>query len=358
MCRVADALSAGGRRSRSAPAPSEPVSTPILSSRRKVREWSSLDDHPAARCCLRILFEAQSNCDALVELSRALKVIAWPPTKIAQKRPRRPRALGRAPASASSFLPELQKGSSIMPGKVNPAMPEVVPQVSRAGERHEDDAISGGGLQGQLELNVRSTQIARNLLQSIHLLLDRVARRSPRSASTASRSTRRAPSARPSRRSRSPPRSTSTSATTRGGDREEGLGVGAHPARHRDRGGHEALPSTTASSTYARSRRGIRPSLRRHGSSALALVALRGAVTAASRGGSPRGAPGRAGSPGAVLNFTRALPGLAQDGVDTRPGFSVSHAEVGQDGVPGSSPAEESDRPRSRPPRVRFPGDA
>ncbi|HEY8303844.1 MAG TPA: lyase family protein, partial [Solirubrobacteraceae bacterium] len=67
------------------------------------------------------------------------------------------------------FLPELQKGSSIMPGKVNPVIPEVVLQVS-AQVIGNDTAITVGGLQGQFELNVRIPLIARNLLQSLDLL--------------------------------------------------------------------------------------------------------------------------------------------------------------------------------------------
>jgi fumarate hydratase class II len=67
------------------------------------------------------------------------------------------------------FLPELQKGSSIMPGKVNPVMPEVVLQVS-AQVIGNDTAITIGGMQGQFELNVRIPLIARNLLGSIGLL--------------------------------------------------------------------------------------------------------------------------------------------------------------------------------------------
>ena len=67
------------------------------------------------------------------------------------------------------FLPELQKGSSIMPGKVNPVLPEVVLQVG-AQVIGNDTAITIGGMQGQFELNVRIPLIARNLLQSIHLL--------------------------------------------------------------------------------------------------------------------------------------------------------------------------------------------
>ena len=67
------------------------------------------------------------------------------------------------------FLPELQKGSSIMPGKVNPVIPEVVMQVG-AQVIGNDTAITIGGLQGNFELNVRIPLIARNLLGSIGLL--------------------------------------------------------------------------------------------------------------------------------------------------------------------------------------------
>jgi fumarate hydratase class II len=66
-------------------------------------------------------------------------------------------------------LPELQKGSSIMPGKVNPVIPEVVIQV---GDQviGNDAAITAAGSQGQFELNVRVPLIARNLLDQIKLL--------------------------------------------------------------------------------------------------------------------------------------------------------------------------------------------
>ena len=67
------------------------------------------------------------------------------------------------------FLPELQKGSSIMPGKVNPVIPEVVLQVA-AQVIGNDTAITIGGMQGNFELNVRIPLIARNLLSSIALL--------------------------------------------------------------------------------------------------------------------------------------------------------------------------------------------
>src|SRR3954464_4927770 len=112
-------------------------------------------------------FEAQANRDALVELSGALKVIAVSLIKIAGDLA----LMGSGPRAGIGeiFLPELQKGSSIMPGKVNPVMPEVVLQVG-AQVIGNDTAITIGGLQGQFELNVRIPLIARNLLQSIQLL--------------------------------------------------------------------------------------------------------------------------------------------------------------------------------------------
>jgi fumarate hydratase class II len=112
-------------------------------------------------------FEAQANRDALVELSGALKVVAVSLIKIAQDLA----LMGSGPRAGIGeiFLPELQKGSSIMPGKVNPVLPEVVMQVG-AQVIGNDVAITIGGLQGNFELNVRIPLIARNLLGSIHLL--------------------------------------------------------------------------------------------------------------------------------------------------------------------------------------------
>jgi fumarate hydratase, class II len=112
-------------------------------------------------------FEAQANRDALVELSGALKTVAVSLTKIAQDLA----LMGSGPITglAELRLPELQKGSSIMPGKVNPVIPEVVLQVS-AQVIGNDTAITIGGMQGQFELNVRVPLIARNLIQSIQLL--------------------------------------------------------------------------------------------------------------------------------------------------------------------------------------------
>jgi fumarate hydratase class II len=112
-------------------------------------------------------FEAQASRDALVELSGALKVVAVSLTKIAGDLA----LMGSGPRAglAEIRLPELQKGSSIMPGKVNPVIPEVVLQVA-AQVIGNDTAITVGGMQGQFELNVRIPLIARNLLQSLHLL--------------------------------------------------------------------------------------------------------------------------------------------------------------------------------------------
>ncbi len=112
-------------------------------------------------------FEAQGNRDALVELSGALKVIAVSFTKIANDLA----LMGSGPRAGIGeiYLPELQKGSSIMPGKVNPVIPEVTLQVA-AQVIGNDAAITIAGSQGNFELNVRVPLIARNLLESISLL--------------------------------------------------------------------------------------------------------------------------------------------------------------------------------------------
>jgi fumarate hydratase, class II len=112
-------------------------------------------------------FESQAARDALVETSGALKTVAVSLTKIANDL----RFLGSGPRAGLSeiFLPELQKGSSIMPGKVNPVIPEVVTQVA-AQVIGNDAAIAIGGMQGHFELNVFVPLMARNLIGSIKLL--------------------------------------------------------------------------------------------------------------------------------------------------------------------------------------------
>jgi len=112
-------------------------------------------------------FEAQAARDGLVEASGALKVVAVSLTKIANDL----RLMGSGPRAGLSeiFLPELQKGSSIMPGKVNPVIPEVVTQVA-AQVIGNDTTITIGGMNGHFELNVYIPLMARNLLDSIKLL--------------------------------------------------------------------------------------------------------------------------------------------------------------------------------------------
>jgi fumarate hydratase, class II len=113
------------------------------------------------------LFEATAARDGIVEASGALKALAVSLTKIANDI----RYLGSGPRAglAEISLPELQKGSSIMPGKVNPVIPEVVTQVS-AQVIGNDAAITVGGMQGHFELNVFVPLLARNILDSVKLL--------------------------------------------------------------------------------------------------------------------------------------------------------------------------------------------
>ena len=112
-------------------------------------------------------FEAQANRDALVEVSGALKVVAVSLTKIANDL----RWMGSGPRAglAEIRLPELQKGSSIMPGKVNPVICEVCTQVA-AQVIGNDAAITVGGLSGTFELNVYVPLMAKTLLESIGIL--------------------------------------------------------------------------------------------------------------------------------------------------------------------------------------------
>jgi fumarate hydratase class II len=127
----------------------------------RVREKLGLGEAPRDR------FEAQGNRDALVELHGALKVVAVSLTKIANDLV----LMGSGPSTGllELRLPELQKGSSIMPGKVNPVIPEVVLQVA-AQVIGNDTAVTVAGTQGNFELNVRVPVIARNLFESLRIL--------------------------------------------------------------------------------------------------------------------------------------------------------------------------------------------
>jgi fumarate hydratase, class II len=112
-------------------------------------------------------FEAQAARDGLVEASGALRTIAVSLTKIANDI----RWMGSGPRTglAEIQLPDLQPGSSIMPGKVNPVLPEAVTQVA-AQVIGNDAAVAWGGANGAFELNVYIPMMARNALESFKLL--------------------------------------------------------------------------------------------------------------------------------------------------------------------------------------------
>jgi fumarate hydratase class II len=112
-------------------------------------------------------FEAQGSRDALVEASGVLRTIAVGLNKISNDI----RWMGSGPRTGLTeiFLPDLQPGSSIMPGKVNPVLCEAVCQVV-AQVVGNDAAVAWGGAAGNFELNVMLPVIARNLLESIRLL--------------------------------------------------------------------------------------------------------------------------------------------------------------------------------------------
>ena len=112
-------------------------------------------------------FEAQAARDGLVEASGALRTIAVSLTKIANDI----RWMGSGPLTGLGeiSLPDLQPGSSIMPGKVNPVLPEAVTQVA-AQVIGNDAAVAFGGASGAFELNVYIPMMARNVLESFKLL--------------------------------------------------------------------------------------------------------------------------------------------------------------------------------------------
>ncbi|MEV6278071.1 class II fumarate hydratase [Nocardia sp. NPDC051832] len=112
-------------------------------------------------------FEAQAARDGLVELSGALRTVAVSLTKIANDI----RWMGSGPLTGLGELqlPDLQPGSSIMPGKVNPVLPEAVTQVA-AQVIGNDATVAFSGASGAFELNVYIPVMARNVLESIRLL--------------------------------------------------------------------------------------------------------------------------------------------------------------------------------------------
>ncbi|MEH6382376.1 MAG: lyase family protein, partial [Dietzia cercidiphylli] len=112
-------------------------------------------------------FEAQSARDGLVELSGALRTIAVSLTKIAND----VRWMGSGPMTGLSeiHLPDLQPGSSIMPGKVNPVLCETISQVA-AQVVGNDAAVAWAGATGAFELNTAIPVMARNVLESARIL--------------------------------------------------------------------------------------------------------------------------------------------------------------------------------------------
>ena len=112
-------------------------------------------------------FEVQGTRDSLVEASGVLRTVAVSLYKICNDL--RWMASGPRAGLAEIRLPDLQPGSSIMPGKVNPVVPEAVCQVV-AGVVGNDAAVAFGGATGNFELNVMLPVIARNLLESVRLL--------------------------------------------------------------------------------------------------------------------------------------------------------------------------------------------
>ncbi|WIM68513.1 class II fumarate hydratase [Corynebacterium breve] len=112
-------------------------------------------------------FEAQANRDGLVEFSGAMRSVAVSLYKIANDI----RLMGSGPLTgfAEIHLPDLQPGSSIMPGKVNPVLCETATQVS-AQVIGNDAGVAFAGTQGQFELNVFIPMMARNVLESARLL--------------------------------------------------------------------------------------------------------------------------------------------------------------------------------------------
>lgn len=112
-------------------------------------------------------FEAQGARDGLVETSGQLRTVAVSLTKIANDL--RWMASGPRTGLAEINLPDLQPGSSIMPGKVNPVIPEAVLMVA-AQVVGNDATVAAAGAAGNFELNVMLPVIAKNLLESVRLL--------------------------------------------------------------------------------------------------------------------------------------------------------------------------------------------
>lgn len=141
------------------------INTPPGFSAAVIAELARRTDLPFTEA--RNHFEAQGARDGLVETSGQLRTIAVSLTKIVNDI----RWMGSGPRAglAEIHLPDLQPGSSIMPGKVNPVLPEATAMVC-AQVIGNDACVAFAGSQGNFELNVMFPVIARNLLESIRLL--------------------------------------------------------------------------------------------------------------------------------------------------------------------------------------------
>ncbi len=141
------------------------INTPPGFSARVIEEVARATGLPLTEA--RDHFEAQGARDALVELSGQLRTIAVSLYKVSNDI----RWMGSGPRAGLGeiHLPDLQPGSSIMPGKVNPVIPEALCMVC-AQVVGNDAAVAFGGAAGNFELNIMLPMLARNLLESIRLL--------------------------------------------------------------------------------------------------------------------------------------------------------------------------------------------
>ena len=141
------------------------INTPPGFAARAIEALGELSGQPFTEA--RDHFEAQGSRDSLVELSGVLRTIAVGLTKICNDL--RWMSSGPTTGLAEIRLPDLQPGSSIMPGKVNPVLPEATLMVC-AQVVGNDAAVGFAGAAGNFELNVMMPVMARNLLESVRLL--------------------------------------------------------------------------------------------------------------------------------------------------------------------------------------------
>ena len=141
------------------------INTPVGFPQRVIEVLSTITGQPFTEA--RNHFEAQGTRDSLVELSGVLKTIAVGLIKI--NNDLRWMSSGPTTGLAEIHLPDLQPGSSIMPGKVNPVLPEATLMVAFQ-VIGNDAAVTAAGASGAFELNVAMPVIARNVLESIRLL--------------------------------------------------------------------------------------------------------------------------------------------------------------------------------------------